>query len=165
MALQKNIDYVVAPGVQISVGADSDYSGQGCFVGTKSRMYLIPNTQDVDEGFWASVLSDTYKIESLQFGKKTPSQMVVEVLARPESTLESIHEFFLNLAKTWKSTQIVEISDLKNLKISTFCGGSVMFRKQGDLIYTPFIMSIGKASKNDVKNFFKDIEAQLAARK
>lgn len=164
MALRRNIDYVIAPEAVVKISGVGGANDKGCFVGTKTHLYLIPNAQDVDEGFWKSVLSDTYKIESLHFGEKTPAQVVLELLTNPESTLESIHEFFVNLDKTWESTEIVEIASLSKLKVSTMCGGSLAFRKRGGMIYTPFIFKIGAKVNHEVKAFYAEIDKQIGTK-
>ncbi|AFM11338.1 hypothetical protein [Turneriella parva] len=160
MAVVKLKDYVFSPAVSVGFDAATEEI-KATFVGTRTNLYLVPGRREVEEGFWKSVLSNTVTMESITLGDKSIPEVVQSMLLAPDTTLESLDAFFRRLQETWSSTKIVAIQDLKNLNVSAFCGGSMAFRKQGDLVYTPFMLSLGKAYKNDIKNFYAPIAAEL----
>jgi len=157
-------DYVFSPAVSVGFDAATEEI-KATFVGTRTTLYLVPGRREVEEGFWKSVLSSTVTMESLTLGDKSIPEVVQSMLLAPDTTLESLDAFFRKLQENWSSTKIIAIQDLKNMTVSAFCGGSMAFRKQGDLVYTPFMLSLGKAYKNDIKNFYAPIAAELKNKK
>jgi hypothetical protein len=158
MALERNKDYVFAPVIDI-------ITEKGTFVGTRDYLYVVPDKSEVDEGFLASVLSDTVTYESLQIGGKAPREYIGEILNHSDTTLESLHKFFLGLQKKWDAVNIVKLHELKKLKVmATILGGSIAIKFEGKMGFTPLISRIRKDDKYTVKNFYEEIMKEIDAR-
>lgn len=156
MALLNGVDVVLAPNVTSGFHAAGEET-KAVFVGTKEYLYLVPNKQEVDEGFWKAALSSTVTVESISFAGASPAEAISKYLENSEASLSGLHAFIENIKKQWEPVKIVAIADLKDLRVPTLCGGSVAFRRHNDKLNTPFILSIGKKHKHAVKDFYKEL--------
>lgn len=156
MALQENVDFVFVP-------IADQVMEKVCFVGTKTHLYVVPDEKTVAESsvkeFFANALAGVDKVESFNFGDHTPREMIAGLLATPETTLESLDEFFVNFHEKWAAVVRIEIASLKKFKVvSNIFGGSVTVKYEGKKLFTPIVTRIaGKAARKGVKAFYENI--------
>lgn len=161
MGLEPQKDYVFAPHVDVILD-------KACFVGTKTHLFLVPDEQaklPASFGdFVREALSRTTTLESLNLGERTPREAIGELLDSPSLTHDALVSFFEGLKASWGAVQVVNLAGVTTLKVRAgMCGGSITYKKHGDLGYTAMITNMPKAKALEVKAFYDDVMAQLNA--
>lgn len=156
MALQENVDFVFIP-------VADQITEKVCFVGTKTHLYVIPDQKTVMESsvkeFFVNAFAGVDKVESFNFGDKTPRDVVAELLLAPDTTLESLDEFFKAFHEKWSAVVCIEIASLNKFKVvSNIFGGSISIRHQGKTLFKPIVTRIaGKVQRKGVKAFYEGV--------
>lgn len=155
MALRENVEYVFAPEITVILN-------KACFVGTKKHMYVVPDERMAVEKslgeLFANALTRTTVLESITLGDQPPRQVIAEILAAGDTTLDSLHEFFTKLKAQWDAVVIVDLDGLDKLKVKAgFFGGSITAKQMGKMGYTAVATSIPKPQRDTIKSFYADI--------
>lgn len=157
MALTEGTDFVYVP-------VADRITEKVCLTGTKQRLYVVPDRKAVQQGFLADALSSTRTYESLKVGDKALREVIAEVLAHPATTLDGLHELFTELKAKWEPLQIIELGDLKRLKVSPgwwIFPGSILAKFEGDLGYTSVVTAIRRPHKVAVAEFYAEVVEQV----
>jgi len=157
MALNENIDYVIAPIVDIGVGNKGMI--KGCFIGTQKYLYVIPDEAIALEKNWkeffSNALSNTQVIETYNFGDKKPREIILEILSEKSTTLQILDNFIEQFKIKWDAVQRIEIEPLDKFKVvSNIFGGSISVRYAGKTLYTPVVIRIPNSHRKIIKAFY-----------
>jgi hypothetical protein len=161
MGLEPQKDYVFAPHVDVILD-------KACFVGTKTHLVLVPDEKErlpTSFGeFVRGALSKTSTVESIDLGGRPPREAIGALLESPGLTLEALSSFFEGLKASWDAVQVVSLAGVSKLKVRAgMCGGSITFKKHGDLGYTAMVTNMPKAKALEVKAFYEELMAQVNA--
>lgn len=125
------------------------------FIGTKNFIFVFPLSSSKSINLGSKIQTSTYTIGGLR-----PDLYFKQLLDNPETTLESLELEFYTRVDEYDSSEVIKcelkkISDEKFFKVSSnFFGSSLMIGQQKIGFNKLLITPLGKAYKNDIKEFY-----------